>query len=1306
MKKAMVKCAVAVLAVSLVVVPSACKKAAEFEVSSLAVTPSEVLTGEAVTVEVDVKNVGEAEGVYPVTLTVDGEAWETREVKLSGGEAETVSFTLVKEAAGTYQLEAGGLSRTLQVRRPAQFEVSSLAVTPSEALAGEMVTVKVDVKNVGEAEGVYPVTLTVDGEAWETKEVKLPGGEAGTVNFTLVKEAAGTYQLGVDGLSRTLQVRRPAQFEVSALAVTPGEVGPGEPVIITADVANTGEVEGTYPARLELDSVAVASQETWMDAGMTRTVTFEVVKDEAGRYKVGIGGQSQVLTVKEGLYRNSTYGFSLNYPLSWMLSETGERSPIIEIVGPGETPVTRVYLGYLVEATSYQEYGRVFSDYLRGLPGSQVVSEGETTLADATPAYEVTYVLPTEDYNVKGKYACVIRGAQVFEFLSFCPEGDYGANQASIDGFMASFHLEEPRPYGVSRGESLTMWDTGPLTLDPALVREVGSGRYVREIFSGLVTLDKDLQVIPDIAERWEISPDGTTYTFYLRKGARFHDGREVRADDFKYSWERAGDPETESPTAETYLSDIVGVREVLNGEAAEISGVKVIDDYTLQVTINAPKAYFLAKLTHSPAFVVDRTNVPSGEEWWRNPNGTGPFRLRKWQAGELIILEQNDIYYLEPARVKYAVFRLWGGMPMQMYETGETDITTVYLDDIERVLDPANPLNKELITTPKLSLFYVGFNATRPPFDDPKVRQAFSHAIDKEKIIEVVFKSMVKQADGILPPGMPGYDENLAGLGFDVERARELIRQSKYGEVANLPQITFTTSGLGDISDLNAALINMWRENLGVEVQVRQLEPDLYFQEIKEEKDELYESGWVADYPDPENFLDVLFHSGNEENSGEYRHPEVDALLEQARVEPDITARMELYREIEQMLVNDAACLPIYFDVNYTLVKPYVEDFVITPMGVLTLKGASVRRTPGAAGGGIKVLATPVYAEFPEALTFNLEARSAADIDSIILQYKINKISHATLVSEARPEFVPAPEVKAAWTWDMRREVRLPPGADVEYRWIIKDTAGERQETDWNTVRFDDDLYPWQSLTDDNISLFWYSGDQAFARELMEVALEALDRLAAGIGAYLEQPVRIYIYASYNDLRGAMVYPQEWTGGVAFTEYGIIAIGIAGDNLAWGKRAVAHELAHLVTFQMTFNPYGDLPTWLDEGLSMYAEGTLEAGEQALLDQAVSEDDLVSVRSLSGSFPARGEEVNLYYAESYSLVDFLIREYGKERMRQLLSVFKEGRAYDSALLEVYDFDTDGLDALWRQSLGLGPRPLSALPGQSFTLVTV
>ena len=250
-----------------------------------------------------------------------------------------------------------------------------------------------------------------------------------------------------------------------------------------------------------------------------------------------------------------------------------------------------------------------------------------------------------------------------------------------------------------------------------------------------------------------------------------------------------------------------------------------------------------------------------------------------------------------------------------------------------------------------------------------------------------------------------------------------------------------------------------------------------------------------------------------------------------------------------------------------------------------------------------------------------------------------------------------------------------LPPGAEIQYSWRIEDAAGHELETPWKTVQFNDNRYSWKSLTEGKITLFWYEGDQSFAQELMDSANAALEKLAQDTGAHLEQAVDIYIYASSQDLLGALIFPQEWTGGVAFTEYGIIVIGIAPDNLAWGKRAMAHELAHLVTYQMTYNPYSDIPTWLNEGLSMYAEGSLDPTFRSLLDKAISEDKLISVQTLSSNFPADPEEARLSYAESYSLVEFLIQHYGQEKMLSLLSTFKQGSTYDNALEEVYGFDT-------------------------------
>jgi len=241
------------------------------------------------------------------------------------------------------------------------------------------------------------------------------------------------------------------------------------------------------------------------------------------------------------------------------------------------------------------------------------------------------------------------------------------------------------------------------------------------------------------------------------------------------------------------------------------------------------------------------------------------------------------------------------------------------------------------------LSMSYTGFNSAKPPFDDANVRQAFSLAVDKDKIIELVLKGMVRKAEGILPPGMPGYNENIRGLDFDVERAKQLIAESKYGDVSQLPPITLTTYGLGTVSPIEAALVDMWRDNLGVEVEVRQLEIERYFYVLMEEKDEMFNSGWGADYPDPQNFLDILFHSGTEDNTGEYHNAEVDALLQKARVEQDVATRMSLYQQAEQIIVDDAACLPLLFDVSYTLVKPYVKDLSLTSLWIPRLRYVSI---------------------------------------------------------------------------------------------------------------------------------------------------------------------------------------------------------------------------------------------------------------------------------------------------------------------------------------------------------------------------
>ena len=639
-----------------------------------------------------------------------------------------------------------------------------------------------------------------------------------------------------------------------------------------------------------------------------------------------------------GFYQNTTYGFSISYPNEWVEEETGGNAPIVQIHGTAGLPLVQIFLQYLPEVTTPSDCASqiIIEGLKKGLAEFEIISKGDIALGDS-PGYEAVITYVDEQNNpVKSKMVFVLRGSQCFIIQALSTTADFDRNQKAIDEVIHSFRLEEPKPFGISREGTLTLYGTGPMTLDPALSLEMTSHTYIMCIFSGLIAFDQDLNLVPDIAEKWEVSGDGTTYTFHLREGVKFHNGREVKASDFKYSWERACNPKTGSRTAANYLGDIVGAKEMLAGKANEISGVEVVDNYTLRIKIDAPKSYFLAKLSYPATFVVDQANVESGKEWWHKPSGTGTFKLKKWEKDELIILERNDLYYGEPAKIKNIVFRLWGGIPMTMYETGEIDVSPVSLDSLDRVMDETNPLHEELLIAPELSISYIGFNTAEPPFDDLKVRQAFCRAVDKDKIISQVLKGAVRRADGILPPSMPGHNPNLQGLSYDLEKAKELIRESKYGSISNLPPITLTTSGQGSaIPDMLIAIMSEWKQNLGVEVEVRQLEPEDYYYKLKEKKDNLFIYGWVADYPDPQNILDILFHSGRGNNAGEYSNPEVDILLDEAGIEQDYATRINLYQEAEQMLVEDAACLPLWFSQNYILVKPYVKNYVFSPLGI-----------------------------------------------------------------------------------------------------------------------------------------------------------------------------------------------------------------------------------------------------------------------------------------------------------------------------------------------------------------------------------
>ena len=499
---------------------------------------------------------------------------------------------------------------------------------------------------------------------------------------------------------------------------------------------------------------------------------------------------------------------------------------------------------------------------------------------------------------------------------------------------------EEETEFDPRRGGAFRLLGSDPTTLDPALTTDSTSYDIVLELFSGLTKLtdDPNEPIVLDLAESFTVSSDGTVYRFVLREGIEFSDGSPLTASDFKWSWERAALPETGSPIVKEFLGDIIGINEIIEGEATSADGITVIDDQTLEVKIDAPKPYFIAKLTYPVTFVVNRENVENGgERWTDEPVGTGPFVLKSYEIGVSLILARNENYWDTPAYLDEVQFNLAGGSAMAMYENDELDITGIPTSAFERVTDPNEPLSSEVVDVPpEFITLYIGFNVKEPPFDDIHFRRALNHAVDKELIAEAVLQNRLRAAYGPLPPGFIGYNPDLDILDFDVDKAVEELNISKYADPESRPRIVLTSPGTGGSPPTwLQAVADMWARNLGVEIQFQEVEWATFLEELDNFRFQAFYAGWSPDYPDPHTFVDVLFRSDSTINSTQYSNVEVDALLDEATTEPDPVRRIQLYQQAEQIIVDEASWLPMWWGAEgKILVKPYVNEFKLSPLG------------------------------------------------------------------------------------------------------------------------------------------------------------------------------------------------------------------------------------------------------------------------------------------------------------------------------------------------------------------------------------
>ena len=331
----------------------------------------------------------------------------------------------------------------------------------------------------------------------------------------------------------------------------------------------------------------------------------------------------------------------------------------------------------------------------------------------------------------------------------------------------------------------------------------------------------------------------------------------------------------------------------------------------------------------------------------------------------------------------------------------------------------------------------------------------------------------------------------------------------------------------------------------------------------------------------------------------------------------------------------------------------------------------------------------------FPETATFSATLSANSNITSVTLEYGNEQLTCGEVTAKAFPEFTSAKTTQIEWTWDMRQSGSLPPGAQIWWRWLYTDETGAEFSSEIKTATWLDDVHDWQTISSGDLRLHWYGKDQAFAQTMLDAGLEGLRRNKEQAGLGTDAPIDLYVYPNYDDMKDAILYEPSWTGGMAFPEYNIFIMGISASDSTWDQNTVIHELTHILIGHFTFSCIGTVPTWLNEGLAMFSEGKLDSNAQAQLDQAIRDDTVLTVRSLNGGFSELSDKANLSYSQSQSIVSFLIETYGQEKLTQLLAALRDAKPIDDALLEVYGFDTDGLEDAWRQSVGAAPRAVSA-----------
>jgi peptide/nickel transport system substrate-binding protein/oligopeptide transport system substrate-binding protein len=473
-----------------------------------------------------------------------------------------------------------------------------------------------------------------------------------------------------------------------------------------------------------------------------------------------------------------------------------------------------------------------------------------------------------------------------------------------------------------------------PRTLDPAIGYDSVSWSFELMVFNMLVDYDAGTNIVPELAQSWEESPDGRRFIFRLRRGVRFSTGREVTSADVKYSLERLLAPKTHSQGAE-FFRDVIGAAEFVAGKTSEVSGITTPTPDVVEVALQGPDALFLHKMALPFAAVVDReaADREGVESFGRHPVGTGPLMLDEWVYGQRLRLKRNPHYFRKGLPHLDGVEVVIGAsdqLAWFKYQRGELDLAGIPSAEFSRVMADARyrPLIMQRTT---LRTHYLGLNCKVAPFDQVAVRQAINLAVNTERLLELIDRRGVV-ARTILPPDMPGWDVTTPTYAYDPTAARARLAAAGLGGGFE----TTMWSVRDDTAMRIAQSIQQDLRAVSVDLRIKPVDfPALLFAIRTPKHVPIFFMGWEADFPDASNFLTVLLHSRSRDtnNNTYYTNPEVDRLLDQADQSLDPTGRLRLFHAAEVRIMQDAPWVPVYHPVSFAMRHPRLRGYQLHPL-------------------------------------------------------------------------------------------------------------------------------------------------------------------------------------------------------------------------------------------------------------------------------------------------------------------------------------------------------------------------------------